>query len=498
MKRAADGSAKGSEPAMAGAAASDQKSDPIPRPFKINSVTLHFNQRTWEEIGSGQLKFLPLCMNLFYMLDAASLNLFKKYKGLWSTMEIHDPYATCRNILMLQDEMANKGGTPSENSIYTQACYFIKYTPTRESLFFNLIDMKTCEEKKTAGDMYNMLTYNLNSTKCDADDVSQLVNLINYTDFEKLGILTAKVDEFAGFEPRGLIRRDVNRTFSNIQNTFIPPNRLIGKYAQYSANLQPPRDRDHLNVVKPFKQVTWARNLDKISIYKYGDTVELPITTNLNGVKLLNSAQNDFTNRQDVIIDKDESGQVNSYLYETEFCWPSRNRPYYTRKDNLNEIAPMETAKNMGQLKYHFLTMPPIRKANGSLLKQRVSFMLEQSFSVTLNFPESVWDTTDDDDVPTSANLLNQSDGVILRPLLYGTLLSEKKNEGAIGYNNFTCDGKECPYDNSFSSLISLWIDYAYSEGGKAPWVELGTIDDSKDFLGFTCTGPFTNADIYM
>lgn len=157
----------------------------------------------------------------------------------------------------------------------------------------------------------------------------------------------------------------------------------------------------------------------------------------------------------------------------------------------------MESAKGLGHLQYHFLTMPPIRKANKALLKQRCSFMLEQSFSVTLNFPESVWDEDTTEGQGTTRNILDQSDAVVLRPLLYGKLVSEKKNDGAICSNNFVCTGDQCPFDNSWGSLVSIWVDYFYEVG--SIFQPLSSVDEDKDFIGYTTTAPpFNNTDIYI
>nr|WAX26048.1 MAG: major capsid protein [Army ant associated bidensovirus 6] len=498
MKRAADGEAKtggGGGQIMKGGASTDQKVEPIPRPFRINSITLHFNQRTWEEIGPGELKMLPLSLTPYYMLGEAERNLLLKYKGLWSSVEYHTPHARLTNLIMLQDDLINQGGTPMETTAFTQACYMMKYTPTRQSLYFQLANLKSCKMEKSLDDVMDLLVYNLAGTQCDAADVRQLISIANYTDFEKLALLTAEVDEFAGYEPRGLITTQAGTVSYQLDNTFIPPNRLIGKYAHYSANLQPAQFRKMISVV-PFKQVTFARNLDKISLHRYGDVIELPIHTNIEGLKLINVPENDILMRNTAMIDK-QGDVTNTYLYNTEFAWPSNNRPYYNRRDNLNEIMPMETSKNMKPLSYHFLTMPPIRKANGALLKQRCSFMLDQSFSLTFHFPESVWDDHNDDPThPTSEMILNQKDGAVLRPMLYGHVVAEKRDEKAICPDVFTCTGERCPYDNSFASLLEMIVDY-YNERKILIFEVTSSIPGTPSYVYTLNKIPFQNTDFF-
>lgn len=473
----------------------DGKVEPIPRPFTINSITLHFNQRTWEEIGPGELKYLPLSVSPYYMLDTATLKLLSKYKKLWSTATYHTPKARISNIIMLQDDLVNQGGTPLETTAFTQACYMITYKPTRQSLYFKLGNMKKCEDDKDIKNVYDPLVYNLSDTLCNETDASQLIKVSNYTDFEHLAILTANVNEYAGFEPRGVIRYDkgtgVDRKTS-LYNTFIPPNRFLGDYSLYSANMQPKTEDNKSLVVRPFEQVTWARNLDSIKFHKYGDVVDLPITTNLEGVKLLNTAQNDVTERL-VRITEDKD---NVFDYYQDFMWPSQNRPYFKRSDNLNEIGPMQSPKSdFAPLQHHFLTMPPIRKANKALLKQRASFILEQSWSVTFDFPESVWDEGTDDTVATSTNILGQKDAVIVRPVIYGDTAATRTNENAICPYDIKCVGDKCPFDNSFKSLLDLFVTYNIQNNNalfEFPTEVTGEINYTKQ--GFIRNEDFENA----
>lgn len=43
-----------------------------------------------------------------------------------------------------------------------------------------------------------------------------------------------------------------------------------------------------------------ARNQDHVSFYKYGDIIDIPIKTNLEGVQLANNIANDFLAEQTV------------------------------------------------------------------------------------------------------------------------------------------------------------------------------------------------------
>lgn len=442
MKRAADGSSKsegGVAKGMPGG--QDDKTNPIPRQLKVQEITLHFVQRSWEEIGPGELKYLPLSQTPYYMFDQAMLGQLYKFKNLWATAYYHTPKARMSNLIMLQDDLINQGGTPMETTAFTQACYMLKYQPTKQQMYFQLANIDNCQTGQRT-----LLHYNLSETKCGSD-YSYLINLANYSDFEKLAILPAKIDEYAGFNPHQLV--DVKGgSVSQIKNIYIAPDPGSGALTNYGANLQP----ETIPVIDTLKQVTWCRNLDHISLHKYGDVVEFPITTNLEGVPLLKNERNDLTTRSIKVED-----QVNKYEYYQEFCWPGNNRAYYHRDDNLAEYDVYSKNKSFKPLSHHFITMPPIRKANGALLKQRCSFLLEQSFSITFHAAESVWGADSNDEY-----ILNQKNGVILRPNLYGKVNSAKKDEHALWPKNYILNCKNpdiCPYDNSFATLINLLID---------------------------------------
>lgn len=422
----------------------DDKVNPIPRPLKIQEITLHFTQRTWEEIGAGQLKYLPLCQTPYYMFDNAMLNQLAKFKDLWATAYFHQPQARISNLLMLQDDLINQGGTPLETTAFTQACYMMKYTPTRQLNYFQLANIENCKDGSS-----KILSYDLSDTTC-GKDYSQLISIGNYTDFEQLAILPAKVDKYAGYNTT-IKPKILDDSISTIKETYFSPSLSNTFFNQFSANMQPRENLlSSVPVIKALDQVTWARNLDKITLHKYGDEITIPITTNLEGVPLLRNEFNDITKRTAQVSIEDQE----THRYYIDLIWPSRNRPYYTRSSNLSDITPFEHNKDMKNLSHTFLTMPPIRKANGALLKQRCSFMLEQSFSITYKIPESVWDKESEYDI------LNQADGVLLRPVLYGTTIANIVDEGAIcPKGSFNCKGDNCPAGNSFIDLFDLIVD---------------------------------------
>ena len=72
-KKAAPGKGSG------GGQRAEEVVNPIPRQFKTNSITLHFTQRTWEEIGPGDLKYFPICQNPLILMDKFHIKMFNKF-----------------------------------------------------------------------------------------------------------------------------------------------------------------------------------------------------------------------------------------------------------------------------------------------------------------------------------------------------------------------------------------------------------------------------------
>ena len=407
-KKAAPGKGSG------GGQRAEEVVNPIPRQFKTNSITLHFTQRTWEEIGPGDLKYFPICQNPLILMDKFHIKMFNKFFPLCSTYEIHQPKVRISNILMLQDNLTTQAGTPKSDTIYTQACYLLMFTPNRMNNWFKLGITQDCMETQ------KILYSDWNPFKKQQDEctlVTQLATMQGgYTDFEHLTINPAKPYFTGGWDNKMNFVVGEREALEDqrdiiVTNNYIPPINN-SKFNQFSCSL---RGTDLYIPIG--EHTTMARNLDTISLHKYGDEISFEPETNLNGMKLINDPLNNLlsyeitsnTKPSDLGItsDPDEDFRL---VVNYQLSYPSNNRPFFTRKDNLSTIGPVEGTKEIGHLRHRFLTMPPIKKKDGSLLQQRASFQLEQTMSVTFHFPE----TTSDEG--SSKWMLNQANGVILRP----------------------------------------------------------------------------------
>lgn len=386
-------------------AAKEQKVDPIPRQLHENTITLNFVQRSWEEIAPGMLYYLPLCATPKYMFDAAMKNQFFKFSDMWETMEIHQPKARFTNLIMLQDDLRVQNNTPTDATAFTQVVYMIKYSPVGQKQYFKLANVPDTENMGTT----QTLTYNL-APPTTTEKKSQLVMISGFDTFDKMAILPAKANEFAGYEPKSSIKA----TNNVITDAYIAPNTTSGPFKMISANMSPADTAS--NYVPPTSVMTMCKNQDKISFYKYGDSFEVPIVTNVGGLRLEKSDNNNFLTDLNVNVTLPDKTQL---AYATEWYYPSRNRPFLTRKNyyDADTLPITEGKKGFKPLNHCFLSMPPIKKPNGTLLGQRCSMILEQTVSITLHMSQATFMDGDDDD----AMQVNQDNQIRLRRNIYST-----------------------------------------------------------------------------
>lgn len=445
------------EPSSKKAKTEECVEDPIPRSIPSQSVTLNFTQRTWEEIAPGELYYLPICQNPFYIMDDCMINQFKSFEGLWSTMEISTPKVKISNLIMLQDDLRVQNNTPTDATAFTQVVYLVHYVPENQQMYFALQNLADLNEYDGPFLKYDLNPHSVNS---------RLTKVYGFEDLEKLLILSANPGETAGW--MGGIASSAET--GQIWNNYISPKDSF--FSQAAGNLQmamttpvknPEPEVQPSNFINNKSQMLFSKNQDHISFHKYGDVIEFDIVTNLEGKKLLADDWNDFTeNQRTIVINPGLPTQAN---YMTEWCWPGKNRPYVTRESNLDyNTSPVLSAKKLQPLKHHFFCMPPIRKPNGALLGQRTSFLLEQSFSVTFNFSTAVFaDLEQRDEVEY---IMDQKDGILLRRNFYGIpgqnkTVNDSPFCGTI--QHIQCRTPICPVE-TYQGLINFWLQYCTSQ----------------------------------
>lgn len=392
----------GAEPA----AKKEAVSDPIPRHIPSLSFTLFFKTQTWEHIAPGRLYYAPLCQTPKYMFDAAMKNQFYKFYNLWHTMEIHAPKIKISNLIMLQDDLRVQNSTPTDATAFTQVVYMLKYCPVGQKQYFKLCDVTDSNLETT-----KTLTYELSPRMRDIKTPTQLIEIDGFKDFDTLGILGAKANSTAGFIANTVPQRDPSD--QTVFDVYVAPNTPDNDFKFVSGNLRPPDIP--ANFIPPASVLTYCRNQNGISFHKYGDQFETSVETNLNGIHLIRHKTNDFLGEYTI----EKTDPENSILWETEWAYPSRNRPFNCRVNyydtNTNPITEGKTS--FKPLTHMFLCMPPIRKPNGALLGQRCAVTMEQEFSLTFHANAGTFFASIDD----NAMQVAQDNAVILRRNFYPT-----------------------------------------------------------------------------
>lgn len=398
----------------------EEVTNPIPRLFSQNTITIHITQRTFEEIGVNELKWIPTSQYYAAMFDKFHARMFKQYYDRCSTFQITDPKIRISNILMLQDMQKTQSGTPEDISVFTQACYLMHYQPKGIKNWFRLGVSNDCMKSQ------KYLSYQP-MVPTDCNTISQLVSLKNYTDFEQLVINPAKADFYAGWHSGETMVTSSDTTELSCKlldaladEINIDENKIEENKEYYVSDVfispRSPYLRDFSCSVKGCephiemsKHTTYCRNLDKINLHKYGDSFGFHVNTNLEGVHMMkHDANNPFGHTFTVPT---KGSKVADTKVKSVFCYPSENRPFYSRFNNFDMNGPINSTKGFGGLTHHFLTMPPIRKGDKVMIKQRCSFIMEQTMSITFHFPETVTEDMAED-------MLKQRDAVILRPAI--------------------------------------------------------------------------------
>lgn len=442
FKRGSDGGApagKGGPGTQA-----EEKTDPIPRHIPSNSVTLNFVQRGWTNIAPGKLYYLVGCQTPKYLFDDTNINLFNKFKPLYYTMQLHPHKVRISNLIMLQDDLRVQSNTPTDATAFTQVNYLMQYCPKGMKQYFKLGTGKDATEFKN-------LTYNLT----DAVPKSPFIEMKNYSSFDQVNIVPAKANLYAGFVPGASLTPDKGI----IQDVYVAPNTQSLPFQKVSGNMSP-KD-DDTTFYKNGNVITRAVNQDKISFYKYGDTIEHTFHSNLEGIHLANTQENRFLEDQ-IIEVPNPADPKQTLMYATEFVYPSRNRPFFCRSDyysnNLNAIM---QGKKFKPLDHCFYSMPPLTKPDGALLGQRCAIFCEQEMQITFNFTQGTFGTNEDDALQS-----HQDDAVIVRRNIYPNPQVKTQAE-----QNVFCkkDQAQCKklrpragtkcYENTFEGFIKFLDD---------------------------------------
>lgn len=382
--------------------------DVIPRKLtRTSSHTFHFTQRRWITFEPNKVYYPLICQTPKYMFDEESINQINKFKPIFEAFSISKPCVRMTNLTCIQDQLGVAASTPTESQAYTQINYIVEFEPHG---VFNYFKLGACD----AGDpKFAEITSASYQFKQD-DPRNPFVELSMPKDFESiedLAIIPARANLYGGFIPSQAPKADPNT--GKISSPYIAPNIYPNALYIVSGNLNPADDAtNYIPLKQTFNKVT---NRDKLKNYRRGDEIEFCINTNLDDVKMAAVKENIFLDDYQVSF-PNPSSPKQTISYDTEWCYPSRNRPFLCRKNYYDtNTNPVTDGKDFAPLTHRFFCVAPIRDQSKKILKQRINMEVETKMSMTIYFGSNVFST----DVETNQDQLLQDDKVILRRNFY-------------------------------------------------------------------------------
>lgn len=452
LKRKADDQEGGS--GKKGVPADDSKQQLIPRHLPDQSITLNFKLTTWDEFAPGKLYYLPTSYTPRLLFENVEIRRqLAKFIPVMESFEFHTPEVRISNLIFLQDDLRVQSSTPTDATAFTQVCYLIHYCPEQEFEYFKLGNLIN-----RTNNQYEDLNFEFETNQ---DSSFLTVGDINYTDFEKLLVIPAQANFYAGWDSDQrdtFIIKPYNIKVPYISPTFTSPAsaQIEAFHRYYSCNFNV-QDDNTRRWRAPGTNIGFAKNQNGTKFYKYGDTISCPINTNMEGLRLAKANNNFFWNDYQTTLTVDGE----TIRYNTQFIYPGNNRPYLCRCTNY-EVSSTCTHhnKNKKKLKHHFFTMPPIKKPNGALLGQRCSVVCEQTFSITINFSQANFFPNSD---YYDSDMTDQVHKAIIRTGIYGDVIKGGKPPPS-GVGGPLCPyGQDCSqlcdYDNTFPGLFAWLFD---------------------------------------
>jgi len=354
---------------------------PVPRPLPYKHVTFSFVQRSWEELDSS-LSTLPITIALLPVLDDEMIKVIKSVLPCCLGFRVHTPHVKISNFIILTDELSVKANTPMEMSSFVQQSKIIHYMPKN----FVTTGYNFSNNSTISGIKYSELV-GINKKK-------QMVRIPNTEDFETVSIygidhtihgnLMNHNKMYQGYVLNDLTSQKYSLLAPANSETDHKWEALTYAYGVVDEN----GNNEHVTSTWSLdkRAIAKCKNLDKIEIIGASDVIEYDVETNIEGDVLYPDAINTYTpNVFGYFMVPGTERETQKTLWKVGFTpWPSTFNPKMKRRTAALGDQWLQAQYN--PLQHHFFTMVPIHKSNGTLMKQRASCMVEQSFQVSFIF----------------------------------------------------------------------------------------------------------------
>lgn len=313
---------------------------PIQRPFKSNRAHLQLNVSTFEEITSDKLKYFTGCMSPCKLFNSEQRIQAGKFAAIYPFVSVSNIKVRLSRFVFLLDEIGAIGGTPITTTSITPHMYFCHLHPA---------DATTISYQLRDGN--SILNFDIKNKLNEPGGAagSALTDVVGMSDLEDLQMFAWSENFWGGIS-----------TASSVAGLKVNGAHDF-KVAQ--------------NLSTNYKNRITSRIVDRanLSYVNAGDVVEFTVNTNLKGKNLNAKDVQSWFDYVDATSDDPDAF----------YTWPGDFTAFVNRGTLQNaDIATLNM--NDGPLNHHFFICPPIKKGDNTILKQRVSCVME--YSMHLNF----------------------------------------------------------------------------------------------------------------
>ena len=98
-----------------------EEKSPVPRPPSHKQITICVKQRSWEEILSTHLQYLPLSQSIMSLMDSENLNTIYRFYNSSNAFTINKVSARASNFIILNDQLGSSADPVEISSVVQRA-----------------------------------------------------------------------------------------------------------------------------------------------------------------------------------------------------------------------------------------------------------------------------------------------------------------------------------------------------------------------------------------
>nr|DAC81434.1 TPA_asm: VP [Tasmanian devil feces monodnaparvovirus 2] len=386
---------------------------PIPRGPSTKSLCMCFYQRSWEEISSQKLSYLPQSLTPLSFFDGQQLQIIDKMLDAGFLFEIEHMGIKISNFIVLNDQLAASGDTPQEISSVVQRAKIVQFTPN--------IPMTTAFQ---IYDKQKRLSYKIDEQEQPNRDYFRHADITSFENLEIKGMPSMIVNKNTNFQG-GLSNSNIYdvsnyRDFigeggaSTADDEPYYTQNYSERYGPYLGLEKHPREMFHNDKGKPIWRnalgaligifdsgesyrnseiptITYVKNQHGFSILSPSDVIKKEINTNMKGKvieKTMHTITNDELTHHHLFTHRGVVADGTGNLHTTIPVYPSTLNPLIKKEEFIRGARAYSHKPK--PIQHMFFTMIPINEANGAVMKQRANCFFEQKMVIKFYYNEMV------------------------------------------------------------------------------------------------------------